>query len=260
MMNSHDLPAVDVIWGGKLPSHGDFLWSNPRSAVRARFEEWLQSGMLQGRSQFGEGWRDLMNAAAVWNFLVPFNAPNLPYVVAGCVAPSVDRVGRQYPFIVGYVFARDALLRSPDLVMELPMLLHLTGHQLRTAIVRAWPRTALDTLWGNVLAQCRQGWSVAVQSGQRSAPQGMPLASGSDILDVLGSHALQSTSEADIHTRPATRESAYPWPDIMPSLQSVNCPSFWWTHPAGGAPLKALAYESAIDGPLMTWLFGRAPR
>ncbi|QIL80305.1 type VI secretion system-associated protein TagF [Diaphorobacter sp. HDW4A] len=255
MMNSsNDLPAVEVIWGGKLPSHGDFLWSNPRSAVRARFEEWLQAGMIQGRSQFGDGWRDFMAGAHLWNFLVPFDALNMPYVVAGSLAPSVDRVGRQYPFMVGYVFQREMLLRSTELVMELPMLLHLTGQQLHTAIRRALPRAVLDSIWANVLAQWRQSWAphVHVRSGPLTS-------SGSDILDVLG-NGLHGTNEADMSTRPATRESAYPWPDIMPSLHSANSPSFWWTHPAGGAPLKALAYESPLDGQLMTWLFGRAGR
>lgn len=253
-MNSNDLPAVEVIWGGKLPSHGDFLWSNPRSAVRARFEDWLQAGMMQGRSQYGDAWRDLMAGAAVWNFLVPFNSMNLPFVVAGSIAPSVDRVGRQYPFMVGYVFPRETLLRCSELVMELPMLLHLSGHQLHTAIRRAWPRAALDGIWGNVMAQWRNGWTPDVQ------PLAMPVSTGSDILDVLGSSNASGPSEADMSTRPATRESAYPWPDIMLSLQSSNSPSFWWTHPAGGAPLKALAYESQLDGPLMTWLFGRGAR
>ena len=255
MMNSNDLPAVEVIWGGKLPSHGDFLWSNPRSPVRARFEDWLQAGMMQGRSQFGDGWRDFMAGAAVWNFLVPFNNMDMPFVVAGNLASSVDRVGRQYPFMVGYVFQREMLLRSSELVQELPMLLHLTGQQVHTAIRRAWPRAALDGIWANVLAQWRQSWTPNVQA------HASPLAStGSDILDVLGTNGAEAPSEADMSTRPATRESAYPWPDIMPSLHSAHSPSFWWTHPVGGAPLKALAYESPLDGQLMTWLFGRAVR
>ncbi len=253
MLNSNqDLPAVDVIWGGKLPSHGDFLWSNPRSAVRARFEDWLQTGMLQGRSQWGDAWGEFMATAALWNFLVPLNIQSQQLIVAGNLAPSVDRVGRRYPFMVGYVFARDTLMRSPELVLELPVLLHLSGLHLHTALGRAWPRTALDSIWGHVLAQWRQSW----------APQPRPTqpSSGSDILDVLGQAPATAPSEADMNTRPATRESAYPWPDVPLSLQSPNGPSFWWTHPAGGAPLKALAYESALDGPLMTWLFGRAAR
>ncbi|QNP49080.1 type VI secretion system-associated protein TagF [Diaphorobacter aerolatus] len=255
MFNTNDLSKVEIIWGGKLPSHGDFLWSNPRTAVRARFEDWLQAGMMQGRSQFGDSWRDSMAGSAVWNFLVPFNPMNMPYVVAGSLAPSVDRVGRQYPFVVGYVFQREDLLRSTELVMELPMLLHLTGQQLHIAIRRAWPRATLDSIWANVLTQWRQGWAPASQA--YSNPM---TGSGSDILDVLGASGTGGPCESDMNTRPATRESAFPWPDIMPSLHSANSPSFWWTHPAGGAQLKALAYESALDGQLLTWLFGRATR
>ena len=250
MMNSNDLPAVEVIWGGKLPSHGDFLWSNPRSAVRARFEDWLQAGMMQGRSQYGDAWRDLMAGAAVWNFVVPFNSANLPYVVAGSLAPSVDRVGRQYPFMVGYVFPRETLTNCSALVMELPMLLHLSGQQLHIAIRSAWQRSVLDRIWGNVIEQWWKSWT----------PDNQPLSGfggiGFDILDALNTPTYLLSSEFDVSTRPATRESIYPWSDISSSLRMATCPSFWWTHSAGGASLRALAYESQLDGKLMTSLFG----
>lgn len=256
MLNTYDLSRVEVIWGGKLPSHGDFLWSNPRTAMRARFEDWLQAGMMQGRTQFGDAWRDHMSAAAMWNFLLPFHSPEMPWVVAGNLAPSVDRVGRQYPFMVGYVFPRDVLRSSAELVLELPMLLHLSGNQLNVAIRRAWPRTTLDSIWANVLAQWRTGWTVT----QAPPYPEVAASSGSDILDILGSSNVGNAYESEMNTRPATRESAYPWPDIMSSLNQTNCPGFWWTHPAGGASLKALAYEPGLDAQLMTWLFGRTVR
>ena len=254
MMNS-SLPGGEIIWGGKLQRYGDFFWSNPRNAARARFEGWLQMGMLQGRSQYGDDWKELMARAPVWNFLAPPNALNLPYGVVGSLAASFDRVGRQYPFMVGYVFLREMLINNAGLVLELPSLVNLTGHELHTAIRRAWPRAALESIWPNVLAQWRQGWAADVQQTLQQ-----PSVARSEILDVLGHHASLGTNEAEMSTRPAMRESAYPWPDIMLSLRSANCPSFWWTNPAGGSPLKALAYESPLDGLLMTWLFGRGAR
>ena len=257
MMNSPDLPGVEVIWGGKLPSHGDFLWSNARTPARARFEDWLQLGMLQGRSQYGDAWRGLMARAPVWNFLIPPNALGLPVAVAGNLAASGDRVGRQYPFMVGYLFPQELLQRCTELVLELPMLVNVTGYQLQTAISRSLPRTVLDSIWADVFEKWRANWTPMVLPQIQQS-----VSSQSDILDVLGSHAGLSVgaSESDLSTRPAMRESAYPWPDVMRSLQSPDCPSFWWTHPAGGSPLKALAYEAPLDGPLLTWLFGRGAR
>ena len=220
--SNSDLPGVEVVWGGKLPSHGDFLWSQSRNALRVRLEDWLQAGMLQGRSQYGDAWREFVARAPLWNFLAPANALNVDCMVVGCIAPSCDRVGRQYPFVVGYAFPREMLLGSPALVTELPTLVTLLGYQMYSAIERAWPRTVLDSIWANVLAQWRRDWPC----------------------DIL----------------PAARESTYPWPDVPGSLRSANGPSFWWTHPAGGAPLKALAYENPLDGQLMTWLWGRGGR
>ena len=250
-----DLRGVEIIWGGKLPSHGDFMWSNPRSTVRVRFEDWLQMGMLQGRSRFGEGWRDFMNSAAVWNFLVPFSTTSAHWVVAGSLAPSRDRVGRQYPFLVGYVFPREMLLRSSGLVMELPMLLQLTGQQLHTAVRSAWSRNAHDAVWVNVLSQWQQ-----TLSPNWLDPTGPSTDTDSAILKVLGSNGGSAVNETDTRTRPAIRGAAYPWPDIIPSLHSANSPSFWWTHPVGGTELKALASQSPLDGDLLGWLCGRGPQ
>lgn len=253
MLSGADLPVMDVVWGGKLPSHGDFLWSASRSVVRIRFEEWMQLGMLQGRSQYGDAWRECLMAAPVWNFLVPARMLPEACMVAGCLAPSCDRVGRFYPFMVGYVFSQEQLQRNRPLLMELPVLLNQSGHQLHIAIRRGWPRTTLDAIWRNVLVQWRNAWPADVRPQTRHS-------AGSDILDVLGEQASMELSDADLATRPEVRESAYPWPDVVHSVQRPDCPSFWWTHPAGGAPLKALAYEGSLDAQLMTWLFGRTHR
>ena len=260
--SNSDLPGVEVVWGGKLPSHGDFLWSQSRNALRVRLEDWLQAGMLQGRSQYGDAWREFVARAPLWNFLAPANALYVDCMVVGCIAPSCDRVGRQYPFVVGYAFPREMLLGSPALVTELPTLVTLLGYQMYSAIERAWPRTVLDSIWANVLAQWRRDWPCDIlPTAQRAGSgSGSGTSTGSDILDVLGQSATSPVDEMDMSTRPAARESTYPWPDVPGSLRSANGPSFWWTHPAGGAPLKALAYENPLDGQLMTWLWGRGGR
>ena len=253
-MQSGEYPCVsDVVWGGKLPSHGDFLWGASRGAARSRLEEWMQLGMLQGRSHFGSAWHACLTSAPVWNFLLPASACGDGNVVAGCLAPSCDRVGRCYPFVVGYVMAPSQLQTSPSLVNEIPLLLHLTGQQLYAAIRRAWPRAALDGLWKNVLSQWWGGWSV-------DSVRGFDLGAGSDILEVLGASPGASPGEAELVTRPASRETAFPWPDVAHSLRQPNGPSFWWTHSAGGAALRALAYDAVLDASLMIWLFGRSYR
>lgn len=249
-MNVIGAAYIDVVWGGKLPSHGDFVWSSERSRVRAVLENWLQMGMLQGRSQFGDAWTAQLAQSPTWNLLLPSTIAGDNKVIVGCMAPSVDRVGRRYPFVVAYVLPESILLSSTAVLMELPALMHMTGHQLHSAIQRSLPRAGIDELWLNVIAQ----WSSAFPADQGAVPTAR-----SEIMEILGSDS-DGAIEEQQRTRPIVRGASYPWPEIASLLRQKACPSFWWTHPAGGARLKAFSYESGLDGTLMTWLIGRNVR
>lgn len=240
---------IDVVWGGKLPSHGDFLWSAKRDGVRTLLEDWLQLGMLQGRSQYGDGWNDQLASSPIWNMLLPSRVVGEGKIVVGCLAPSVDRVGRRYPFVVGYVFPESVILTSTAVLLELPVLINAVGHQVHTALLRSWPRNSLEGLWEQVLGKWSAGFSIPDAQAQTASP------GGSEILEILGQGANLEPQEQ--HTRPVVRGASYPWPDIGRTLLDKECSSFWWTHPAGGARLKAFSYDAGLDGPLMTWLFGR---
>ena len=251
-MNFMGTVPVDIVWGGKLPSHGDFLWSGNRVAIRMLLEEWLQMGMLQGRSQYGDGWGDQLAHAPIWNMLLPSRVVGEEKIVVGCLAPSVDRVGRRYPFFVGYAFPESVVLTSAAVLIELPTLMNAVGHQIYTAIQRSWPRSSLDGIWEQVLENWMAEFSIqGPQSGNQPT-------TGSEILDVLG-HMSSIEMEAQ-NTRPVLRGASYPWPDIGRALLERERTSFWWTHPAGGASLKAFSYDAGLDGLLMTWLFGRSGR
>lgn len=248
-MNFMGMAPIDVVWGGKLPSHGDFVWSARRDGARVVLEEWLQAGMLQGRSQFGDGWGEQLAHSPTWNMLLPSRIAGDNRIMVGCIAPSMDRVGRRYPFVVGYALPESVVLTSTAVLMELPSLLNMTGHHIHSVIQRSLPRSGIDDVWMNVMAQ----WSSVFPASAAVDPP-----AGSDILEILG-HASTLESEEQ-RTRPVVRGASYPWPDIARSLLEKDCPSFWWTHPAGGARLKAFSYESGMDGTLMTWLFGRNTR
>lgn len=248
-MNFVGAVPVDIVWGGKLPSHGDFLWGTKRSAVRVMFEDWLQVGMLQGRSQYGDSWGRQLANAPIWNMLLRSPVAGEEKIVVGCLAPSMDRVGRRYPFLVGYVFPESVVLTSTAVLIELPALMNAAGYQIHTAIQRSWPRASLEGIWEQVLANWEAGFSFPCSQAAVSS------ATGSEILDVLGQASGFESEEQN--TRPVVRGASYPWPDIGRALLDKECSSFWWTHPAGGASLKAFSYDAGLDGSLMTWLFGR---
>ena len=86
-------------WFGKLPSHGDFLARRLPPAVRLCFDDWLQRGLLQSRTDLGDAWLPAWLASPLWRFVV---APGVCGAQAwmGVLMPSHDRVGRCFPLLL----------------------------------------------------------------------------------------------------------------------------------------------------------------
>jgi len=87
---------------GKLPPVGDFVRRRVDDELVATWDAWLQESMSASRETLGDRWLDLYLTAPMWRFFAPAGVlDDLP--VAGVLFPSVDRVGRYFPFTV---FAR----------------------------------------------------------------------------------------------------------------------------------------------------------
>jgi type VI secretion system protein ImpM len=96
-----DSDSIDQAVGfyGKLPSKGDFLTrSLPRDFV-ADWDEWLQTGLNDSREILGSNWLDIYLTSPLWRFtLSPGVCGDTGW--AGLMLPSMDRVGRYFPFTI----------------------------------------------------------------------------------------------------------------------------------------------------------------
>lgn len=82
---------------GKIPALGDFVTRGlPRDLVDP-WHAWLESGVAASREALGDGWFAAFLTAPVWRFALPAGACG-PEAVAGVLIPSVDKVGRYFPF------------------------------------------------------------------------------------------------------------------------------------------------------------------
>jgi len=84
---------------GKLPTHGDFIQRNLSSGFVAPWDAWLQHYVAASKERIGEEWLDIYLTSPIWRFALS------PGVVdeqgwAGIMMPSVDLVGRYFPFTV----------------------------------------------------------------------------------------------------------------------------------------------------------------
>lgn len=84
---------------GKLPAHGDFIQRNLTSAFVAEWDEWLQHFVSGTREQLGENWLDIYLTSPIWRFVVSHGVIDT-HQWAGILMPSVDQVGRYFPFTV----------------------------------------------------------------------------------------------------------------------------------------------------------------
>ncbi len=84
---------------GKLPALGDFVTRGLHGAVLERWDGWLQQLVSASRLALGLDWQDAWLHMPAWHFVLG------PSVLtddscAGVLIPSVDKVGRSYPFSV----------------------------------------------------------------------------------------------------------------------------------------------------------------
>lgn len=84
---------------GKIPRLGDFITRTLDRQVVELWDEWLQDGMAASRDLLGEDWVDFYTIAPVWNFAAGAGALGQSTWL-GVMIPSVDRVGRYFPFTV----------------------------------------------------------------------------------------------------------------------------------------------------------------
>lgn len=101
---------------GKLPAHGDFIHRNLPSHFINAWDAWLQSYMGSIKEQIGEDWLDFYLTSPIWRFAL---SPGVidQYSWTGIMLPSVDRVGRYFPFSIAKPLAAhcnpfDVILQS----------------------------------------------------------------------------------------------------------------------------------------------------
>lgn len=85
-------------WFGKLPGMGDFAHRRLPEAFRERWDHWLQTGLLQLRQQRAD-WTAHYLESPLWFFALGARVAG-PQPWLGVLMPSVDGVGRYFPFTI----------------------------------------------------------------------------------------------------------------------------------------------------------------
>jgi type VI secretion system protein ImpM len=84
---------------GKVPSVGDFVSRNLTASLREGFDGWLQQGLDASKQQLKDSWLNAFLTSPVWRLVLDRQfEPDA--VTVGIMIPSVDKVGRYFPFCI----------------------------------------------------------------------------------------------------------------------------------------------------------------
>ena len=220
-MNLFSSPKY-IGWFGKLPSTGDFAGRGMPRALQEVVHDWISSGMAALACLHQEDWQDGYLVSPVWHFAVNSGIWDYPALV-GCVAPSVDKIGRYSPLMVVRAFDRR------DIALVLPprsRWLYQVDEILRRVISE---RIAVEEVY-DLLAQ-----EAEAAAGQNSA---------TGILDDLG------IFDGSIDTAKAW----FSWPDLPTLFAERNNRSFWWAEPSPKTPPRQIIHSGKPDGSLFCLL------
>jgi type VI secretion system protein ImpM len=89
---------------GKVSTLGDFVSRGLPDALVAAWDAWLQQCIHSSQQQLGDQWLNCYLTSPVWRFAI---SPGVlgPEGLGGVMMPSVDRVGRYFPLMIGAVGA-----------------------------------------------------------------------------------------------------------------------------------------------------------
>ena len=208
--------SLSLAWFGKLPSAGDFISRRMPYAVQQYWDRWCASSMesLKERNPVS-GWA-LWGSMPKWAFLLPAQ-PGLPFGQLGVLAPSCDRVGRNFPFLVTTTLSDDN-------------------------IARVVPRAALIGL----------AWGAAITEAQmlRSHIEALDA-------KLADSFALQMAKDppggdGDTTLPPGVSPLTLPWPELASNFDLRGSDSYWWSVPPATTGFRA----RTLTGQLTSSHFG----
>jgi type VI secretion system protein ImpM len=214
-------PPKYMGWFGKLPAVGDFAGRGIPRPMQETVYQWVSGGMALFVQSQPENWREIYETSPIWHFVINATVWDKSALI-GCLAPSVDKVGRRSPLIVLRTF------NKRDIAKVLPpesRWLYRVEATLRRIINE---RIAVD----DVLDLLKQ---------QRSDAFGLKKGSSAGILNELGI--------ADNASNPAANRW-FSWLNLPFLFAERSDRSFWWAEPAPGEPLVQIIHDTPPDADL----------
>lgn len=96
---------------GKLPARGDFISRRLARSFIDPWDGWLQQAILASREALQSRWLEIYLTSPIWRFALGAGSCG-PNTVLGVLMPSVDKVGRYFPLMLGQELPGEAELTA----------------------------------------------------------------------------------------------------------------------------------------------------
>lgn len=216
-----------VGWFGKIPASGDFAARALPQEVQRSFYEWFATGMAALERREPEEWRHAYLVTPVWHFVLNAGVWG-EHALQGCLAPSLDKVGRYSPLVIVRSF--DAAFIG-DILPPGDEWLYRVDEAIRRVISE---RLAPDHVLDNIHVHF---------SSERVSEQTQSTAT---ILNALGI----------IDESGGTGKRWFSWPDLPQSFMDRRHRSFWWAEPSPRQPPRQVIHSGKPDDDLFCLLLG----
>jgi len=91
---------------GKIPQQSDFVNLHLPESFIEHWHHWAQSCVSISREQLGDDWLDRYITSPIWHFAIMPGVAHEKSIV-GIMIPSVDEVGRYFPFTIAHTGEHD---------------------------------------------------------------------------------------------------------------------------------------------------------
>jgi type VI secretion system ImpM family protein len=136
---------------GKVPAHGDFVWQGLPARFVTPWDHWLQEQLLALKEDYPDDWLEVYLRGHMWRFLLRDDALG-PETWAGLILPSVDVVGRYFPFTIAAALPRHAPLAASVRALA-PWLAHAENVALEALTDTLAVEDVLEKLRENALPE-----------------------------------------------------------------------------------------------------------
>ncbi len=230
---------------GKLPAHGDFLHRNLPTKFINEWDSWLQTFIGSTQERLGESWLEIYLTSPIWRFCLSAGALD-SNAWAGVVLPSVDRVGRYFPFSVlrklpegaslaGFIVHQRAWFEA----VEALALRALDGQLPVDRLVEELGRLSLGAADGYLLqgrANPDAGVVVDLDLAQPDPGAALPHLLDAFVASTFNSYSVWSTSGSD-----RVEPCLFVTPGMPPAAGGAALLDGLWEHWEWSVPVRPLA-------------------